>query len=95
MNIILAVHNNEKKMYAYDLGKMDVPESGDYAIVEDMGGYNLVEIVMAGDIKVWYQQIITGHEAVRKKVISIIRSENMQNMDRLARERIIDEEDYD
>ena len=86
MNIILAIHNNDTKMYAFDLGKLEIPNSGDYAIVQNRCGYDLVEIVMAGKIKIWHQQIVTGHQAVTQKVLGIIKRESMQDMERCVME---------
>lgn len=75
MNIILGKHNNNSKLYAYAMGDKELPKSGDYAIVQNMGDVDMVKVIMAGEINNKYQRYITGHEKVKCNVIAIIPQE--------------------
>lgn len=76
MLVILAKHNGDSKLYAYELTAFEKlpyePKSGDYAIVEDKNDFSLVKVIMVGEIKDNYQSFLTGHAHVRKKVVAVV-----------------------
>lgn len=88
MNIILAKHNNCSTLYAYDLGNIKIPDSGKYAVVENLecNGYDLVRVIMAGSINDEYQEYITGKgRKIRSKVLGIFSEEYFKNLQRSQR----------
>lgn len=73
MRVIIGMFNREcpKKARCWDANGLQV-SAGEYAIVENLNGYDLVEVIGVGDVSDDKLIYVTGLSQKPKKVVAVI-----------------------
>lgn len=88
MKIIHGKHNNGQ-VYTWKARGEKTGEPGDYAIVESLNSYALVEIVATGETTEKYVNSLVNGMSVSKEVILIIPKETMAKLAKAKDSRLV------
>lgn len=75
--LIAGVHANDTKVYYWEWNgySFDVPDSGDYAVVECFDDFALVKVIGSMKLKSEFAKCLIGHSNLKKAVKKISRFE--------------------
>lgn len=82
MKIILGKHSSSNILYAFDLGEKSLPKFGDYAVVRNCRGFELVKVILSAFIEDKDQKLLTHDNGeITGKVIKVLTEKELAEID--------------
>lgn len=82
MKIILGKHSSSNILYAFNLGEKSLPKCGDYAVVRNCRGFELVKIILSAYIEDKDQKLLTHDNGeITGKVIKVLTEKELAEID--------------